>query len=379
MRFLHTADWQMGMRAVHVGTVADEVRAARFAAAKRVVDLARRHDADFILIAGDTFEDNGVDPVDVRRVIDLLAGARRPVFLLPGNHDPLEPGSVYDHPAWSEAAGLTILREAAPVAIPGGTLFPCPARERQGGVDPTSWIPSDAGPGDGIRIGVAHGTVEGIRTEEPDFPIGRDAATRARLDYLALGHWHSTGTFADAAGAVRMAYAGTHEPTRFGERDSGNVLLVEIAGPGAQPSLSTLRTGGLAWLQIEREVRGEVDLESLRAELSAVEEPGRALVDLRLRGVLGSAGADAMTALEETLAARFLYHRIDARSLDRFPAGDAWLENLPAGVLREAAARLKLLGDPAYAGPRPEGASAEVAGRALVELYALSRTQEGES
>jgi hypothetical protein len=42
-----------------------------------------------------------------------------------------------------------------------------------------------------------------------------------------------------------MAYSGTHEPTKLGERDSGNVLLVEVQAPGAPPQLETIPTGGL--------------------------------------------------------------------------------------------------------------------------------------
>jgi DNA repair exonuclease SbcCD nuclease subunit len=59
-------------------------------------------------VAGDTFEDNGVDRVIVQKVADILAGFVGPVYVIPGNHDPLVPGSVRDHPAWrcmSRAAG----------------------------------------------------------------------------------------------------------------------------------------------------------------------------------------------------------------------------------------------------------------------------------
>jgi len=38
--------------------------------------------------------------------------------------------------------------------------------------------------------------------------------------------------------------------------------------------------------------------------------------------------------------------------------------------MRESGARLRDLADPAYAGRRPEGATPEVAARALLELYA---------
>ena len=48
-----------------------------------------------------------------------------------------------------------------------------------------------------------------------------------------------------------MAYSGTHETTKFGERDSGNALLVEIASRGSTPVIESIRTGGLQWTVIE--------------------------------------------------------------------------------------------------------------------------------
>ena len=67
MRFLHTADWQIGMKASHVGEAGKRIRDERVAAAWRVVEAARAAGADFILVAGYTFEDHGVDRVLVQK------------------------------------------------------------------------------------------------------------------------------------------------------------------------------------------------------------------------------------------------------------------------------------------------------------------------
>lgn len=370
MRFIHTADWQIGMRAVHVGAVAPRVREERLAAARRLIAIAREKAVDFILVAGDVFEDNAVDPVLVRKVADILEAFGGPVFVLPGNHDPLEPGSVWDRTVWSETKHVTILREAAPVEIPGGTLFPCPARSRHGGADPTAWIPVA---GEGHRVGVAHGTLEGIETSEREFPIPRAAAERAQLDYLALGHWHSTVIYAAPSGAVRMAYAGTPEPTSFGERDSGNALLVEIDAPSAAPRVTPLPTGGLSWARVERAIRVPDDLATVRHDVETIENPEHTLIEVRLSGVLARSGQEALRAIDEILQARFLFGRLVASDLRPLPDDPSWLDALPAGVLREAGARLQQLSDPAFVGGRPEGVSAEVATRALIELCALAQ------
>jgi len=369
MKFLHTADWQIGMRAAHVGAAGTRVREERLSAARRVIDAAHSAGAEFVVVCGDTFEDNGVDRVLVQKVADILGGFGGPVYVIPGNHDPLMPGSVWEHPAWRSSDNVCVLREETPIEVSGGTLFPCPAREQHSGKDPTAWIP--AGDSRGIRVGLAHGTVEGVYQEEPDYPIPRNAAVRAGLDYLAIGHWHSTATYPASDGTVRMAYSGTHETTKFGERDSGNALIVEIAGPGAAPVISPIRTGGLTWSVIDEEVREPGDLARLRQRIEALENPSATLLDLRVAGLLSAQDRDELARIEEILASRFLFGRIDPTRLRPSPSDDSWIASLPAGALREAATNLRELADPAYAGTRPEGASPEVACRALLDLYAL--------
>ena len=370
MKFLHTADWQIGMRAAHVGAAGVPVREARVEAARRVIETGREAGVEFVVVCGDTFEDNGVDRVLVQKIVDILAGFGGLVYVIPGNHDPFMPGSVWDHPAWRSSESVHVLREENPIDVPGGTLFPCPAQEPHSGKDPTLWIPGSASRG--IRVGVAHGTVEGMHQEEPDYPIPRDAAVRASLDYLAIGHWHSTAMYAAPDGALRMAYSGTHETTKFGERDSGNVLIVEIAEPGAAPIITQIRTGGLAWQVTEEEVRQPGDLANLREHLEALESPTATLLELRVGGLLSAQDRDELARIEEILASRFLFARIDSTHLQPSPSDDSWIAGLPAGAPREAATKLRELAEPAYAGPRPEGASPEVACRALLELYALA-------
>jgi len=261
-----------------------------------------------------------------------------------------------------------VLREEKPVDIPGGTLYPCPVKDKRSRKDPTAWIPSGEAV---IRIGLAHGTVEGVPQPEPDHPIPRDAAARAGLGYLALGHWHSTAMYPGADGSVRMAYSGTHETTSFGERDSGNVLVVEIAGPGASPLVTPVRTGGLNWMVIEKDIREAGDLQRVRQDIESQGNPGSTLVEVRLKGLLAAGERDEIARIEGILASRFLFARLGSSGLRPSPEDTSWLASLPPGILQSVAARLQELADPGFSGQRPEGASPEVASRALMELYAL--------
>src|SRR6185312_9467979 len=53
-----------------------------------VLDAANKVAADVVVLAGDTFECHRL-PADVlQRAASVIAGAGRPVVVLPGNHDP---------------------------------------------------------------------------------------------------------------------------------------------------------------------------------------------------------------------------------------------------------------------------------------------------
>src|SRR5690606_13789875 len=111
-------------------------------------------------------------------------------------------------------------------------VLAAPLTQRQTHVDLTAAfdsLPSSPGL---LRIGLAHGSVEGILQEGIDSPnpIAQDRATRAGLAYLALGDWHGTKRINE-----RTWYSGTPEQDRYKDNDSGNVLLVEIDTPHALP------------------------------------------------------------------------------------------------------------------------------------------------
>jgi DNA repair exonuclease SbcCD nuclease subunit len=348
MRFLQTADWQIGMVASHTGAAAERVRAARFRAGEVAAGLAVEERVDFALVAGDTFEDNAVRLADVERAAAIWDSFGCPVFVIAGNHDPETAGSVWEHGVWGRLRQVRVLREAAPVEIPGGVLYPCPLRQRWGSEDPTAWIHCERG-GEAIRIGVAHGSLANAPKASSEFGIAVDAAVRRGLDYLALGHWHSTRIY------ERMAYCGTHETTSFGEDDSGNVLLVTVEGRGREPVIEKRRCGTLRWFQEQVEIRAAGELTALRER---VERLGGAevLLDLRVRGTLFDGEAEEAARLA-AMGARFAYFRLDLGGLGRPLA----LEELPAGVLRETAQRLQAL--------LPD----EAAGLALQDLLRYAR------
>lgn len=291
LRFLHTADWQLGLRVRYIpGDAGARVRDARLAAVRRIGEVAAEQDVAFVVVAGDVFEHHGLKPATVRKAFDLLREFPVPVHLLPGNHDPYTPDSLYCSPLWKRECpdNVHVLAWTEPVEVRGDAhLLPCPILDRTVLGDPTEHLTADFGPGDGFRVGVAHGGIreflERLGEDELELAaeIGMDTATRAKLDYLALGDWHGRLQVDE-----RTWYAGTQEATRFKEKNPGNVLVVELAEPGAPPAVTPVQVGTLTWHQLRAELDGEDGLATLVEQMEAIPDKGDALVELFLAGTV---------------------------------------------------------------------------------------------
>lgn len=263
VRFLHTADWQMGMKALQAGEKAKEVRAKRFEAAARVVELAKLEGVEFVLLAGDLFEHYDVDEAVVRKTVALLDSfSPIPVFVLPGNHDPLIAGGIWDRQSWQRVGDhVTLLREAEEIQVREEVaLYPAPLKQKQSTLDPTAWMPARAAGDDRIRIGVAHGALD-VLPKRMNFPIAATRADEVGLDYLALGDWHG---FMQQG---RTVYSGTMEQTSFSEKDPGNVIIVEISSARSEPVVSRHHLGALQWSEHEASIGDVTDVEELRKEV----------------------------------------------------------------------------------------------------------------
>ncbi len=286
MKFIHTADWQIGMKAQGMGNAGQLVRETRIKSIDNIFQHAKNNQAEFILVCGDVFEDNLVSIEDVKKVISVIN--KYPeihVYLLPGNHDYLGPGSVYNQPLLTNIMNLTVFKTTEPVQHNSKvTFYPAPIKANNRAGDPTNCIPDTSGI-NGIKIGVAHGSLIGsYYTEEKiEFPIDPKCVQRTNINYLALGHHHSHRIFT-VEGVPRIAYCGTHEQTSFEETDSGYCLLVEIADEKAAPRINSCKTGQLEWVLIEFELTDKLSLKNLSDRLD--KEVGKSFLKLKINGHL---------------------------------------------------------------------------------------------
>jgi len=340
-RFLHTADWQIGRQySQFLPDDAVPLAEARLAAVETIARLAVEQKVDAVLVAGDVFDAQTVSDRTVRRLFNAMEAYAGPWLLIPGNHDAALAESV-----WTRAARLGVVPENLHLALQPATLdFPAlgfsalmaPLTQRHTYNDLTDWFDEAATPPSHVRIGLAHGSVQGVLAEEVDSanPIGADRATKARLDYLALGDWHGCKKIDS-----RTWYSGTPEPDRFKGNEPGYALLVEIDGSGSEPTVERLETGQFVWTSLDVAVNVASDVDAVIAQLSGYGTGD--VLNIRVVGQVDLAGLQRLRdALSETEAkSRSL--KLDLGALRLLPTAEDIAALKADGYLGDVIAELR--------------------------------------
>ena len=353
-RFLHTADWQIGRQYSQFPSEdAVPLAQARIAAVETLARLATEHAVDAVLVAGDVFDAQTVAERTIRQLLRALQGFAGPWIMIPGNHDAALAESV-----WTRAQRLQALPPNLHLALTsrqlefaalGFSVLAAPLTQRHTYNDLTEWFDHVDTPDGQLRIGIAHGSVQGILAPDIDSanPIAADRAERARLDYLALGDWHGCKQI-DA----RTWYSGTPETDRFRGNEPGFALLVDIDSPGATPLVKRIATGQYRWQDWQHTIRVASDVAALADRLAAIE--ANDVIDIR---VYGQVDMDAMARLHGALrqaeaVARSV--RADLSALQLAPTADDIAALRADGYLGDVIAELQTLqhdtGDAAQAG-----------------------------
>ena len=363
-RFLHSADWQIGRQfATFDPEHAPILAEARITVVERLAALATEHRVDAVLVAGDVFDVQTVSERTLRRLFNALAGYAGPWLMIPGNHDAALAESV-----WTRAQRLGVVPpnvhallapEVRVFESQGFAVLPAPLTQRHTYNDLTAWFDTADTPVGMLRIGLAHGSVQGLLAEDIDSanPIAPDRASSGRLDYLALGDWHGAKRI-DA----RTWYAGTPEPDRFKDNGSGQALLVDIAAPGAEPRVTSLAVASFRWQSIASVLQVPSDGHALIARLEQLN--AQDVADLHVRGQVDVAGLQRLQAAIGRAEARSRHLQVDLSALRLVPT-DEDIAGLQAdGYLGEVVQELR------DAQASPESPEARVAQDALALLAA---------
>jgi DNA repair exonuclease SbcCD nuclease subunit len=353
LRLLHTADVHLGARHADLGDRAATQRERQFAAFVATVDLALEERVDLVLIAGDLFDSNTQPRRSVERAaaqIKRLVDARIRVVIAPGTHDVYDKASIYrafDLPALAGAVGSDLVTVLDPdhhdvhlSSLDAVVHGRCYATKRAP-ASPLAGFDASRDQRATWHIGLLHAAVaiDG-RTDGDDVVIRTDEIEASHLDYLALGHWHSTSK--GKAGATTYAYAGAPEPVALDQDRAGNVLLVTLDGAGDAKTVAIeeRRVGKTRFERVQLDAATLGTQPALVATLADRADPDLVL-DVELIGVRPDELDLHCEEVEAELAERFLKVRVRDRSVAPLPEGPiASADTVLGAFIRDLEARV---------------------------------------
>lgn len=264
---MHTGDVHLGMSGGSFGARATEHRQLLRESFARVVDQCLAQSANLLVIAGDLF-DTAQPSRNTVEFARAQLGRLRPaepgteVVILPGTHDPLTRGSVYEE--WLRQGLPDYLHlltdpKGRPVALAGGEVLV------HGGPGCLHLAAEDTAP---FNIGVIHASLQlGHLVSGGEPTLSPRAIADTRMNYLALGHWHRFGDY--STGGVTALYSGSPEITAIDQAERGQIVRVELS------------RGGLA--RCERLTVGRLRREQTEANLADYDNTHQLVEDVRRR------------------------------------------------------------------------------------------------
>ncbi|CAM4226979.1 exonuclease subunit SbcD [Mycobacterium basiliense] len=348
MRFLHTADWQLGMtRHFLAGDAQPRYSAARRDAVAGLNALAKEVGAEFVVVAGDVFEHNQLAPQVIGQSLEAMRAIGIPVFLLPGNHDPLDASSVYTSALFTaECPDNVVVLDRAGVreVRPGLQIVAAPWRSKAPTSDLVCEVLEPLSQADVTRVLVAHGGVDVLDPDRDKPSVIRlteldHAVNSGVIHYVALGDKHS---LTQVGNSGRVWYSGSPEVTNFDdvEQDPGHVLVVDIdeSDPRRPVTVEARRVGRWRFVTLHNHVDTSRDIADLDMNLDLMSDKERTVVRLALTGSLTVTDRATLDACLDRYARLFAWLGLWERHTDLavIPA-DGEFSNLGIGGFAAAA------------------------------------------
>ncbi len=267
LRFVHAADLHLDSRFRGIGrarpALRDRLQSATLGALERVVDHTISVKADFLIIAGDLYDsrDRSLRAlVAFRKEMERLAERNIPVFVVHGNHDPLNGwGSGFQLPPnvitfGGRADTEPFIRRGREVAQITGISY---TRERVTDNLAASFKPAEGAP---YSIAVLHANV-GHQSGHADYaPATIEELTAAGFDYWALGHVHTRSVLATEPAMV--VYPGNTQGRNPREGGPRGCYQVDIDTHG-RACLEFVDTSVARWSHIELSIREATQMDQL--------------------------------------------------------------------------------------------------------------------
>ncbi len=223
MKILHSADWHLDSAFQGQSPeAAAALRRALLHLPQQLADLCKLENCDLMLLSGDLF-DGPYTAESLHALKVALQEVKVPVFIAPGNHDFCSPDSPWLAETWPENVHIFTHPQLESVVIPSldcriyGAGF--------NSMDCKALLGDFIAEGkERYHIAVLHG--DPTQRKSPYNPITQSQVEVSKLDYLALGHVHKTGSF--RTDSTLCAWPGCPMGRGFDELEEKGVLLVTL-------------------------------------------------------------------------------------------------------------------------------------------------------
>ena len=182
-------------------------------ALEEVLRIAEGVTADAVILAGDVFDHNRLPLEPIESATRLLGDATIPIVILPGNHDPITPDSVYRRGGLSDPSNVRVFGvtddQCVALAALDLEVWGKPHTEY---VDMAPLV-QPAARALRYQVAVAHGHwVQGPGDRHRSWLIEDTDIAATGADYVALGHWELAQRAGD--GTVAAWYSGSPDMSK---------------------------------------------------------------------------------------------------------------------------------------------------------------------
>lgn len=284
IKFIHTGDIHLGQQfnnASFPKEKAIERRRELWSTFQNIVNYGVEKEVDFLLIAGDLYEDSYFTMGDIKRVRDIFKEAKDiNILITAGNHDILGPKSLYNKIEWS--SNVTIFdndfeKKEFPnldTVIYGYSWDRMEIREN---ILFNNFNKDDRFSN---HILLLHGD---ISSHSNYLPLTLDELEELNMDYIALGHIHKYNIYNE-----NIAYCGSPEPLDFGEQ--GDRGIIEGCILENKTQIKFLPFSQRNFYEIDLDIVGELGYQDIINKIKGISR-GRLLKDfyrIRLQGYIQS-------------------------------------------------------------------------------------------
>ncbi|OPJ61676.1 metallophosphoesterase family protein [Clostridium oryzae] len=286
-----------------------------------IIELAKEEKVNFILIAGDMFDNTMVRYETITYIRDKFCSIpETQIFISPGNHDALTERSFYKDIIWPDNVHIfTTEMQCFSYDELNADVY---GRAFSESYERESFLNNfKASDENRINIMCIHGDFTASSNISDYNAVTTEHISNSKLDYLALGHIHSYSGI-NKSGDTLWAYSGCPEGRGFDEQGDKGVLVGEIYKGHAD--LRFVKTCKRVYLTYEVDITGAENYDNIMTKIideieknmeyqdvgEAIQNMSQNLCQIVLKGRIKKEFKINKSILEEKLLRKFYYAKL---------------------------------------------------------------------